>query len=427
MKKIKNLNKWILFIAIVICSFSEGLKQLLLGLPIVHVGNILLVTLFFWCIYKMGISRLVKNDLKPFVIWIASFVIVGTIGAIVFLPGIFLYLWALRTYLRMVLLLFDCIMILDRDDIGFIVKVFNVVILVHVTLTLFQFFVLGIRWDYLNGIFGTRIADSSSLHALLLINSCICFYKLSRDKLSVKSFLVHFLWMSLNAVISEIRVWFYEILILMVVYLIFSHDYKKVMKMIPGLIALFVIGVALMPIIYPYTSSFFGIEGFIRILSEHHIAGSVKAIGRRDQIIGLTGPILETVKVFGKDYKVLPIITGLGLGSAEYSTMGMESEFFKTYGYLGYPSFLLSFLYVETGMIGVIAFNLIWVFLFFKGMSLHKEYNKDALMLILASLSFFITACYNQTLRSNYGYIMWVFLGVVIVLCRSDVVTSEAD
>lgn len=423
MEKYKSQIKWILFIAIIICSFSEGLKQLLFGVPIVHVGNLLLVALFFWCMFIE--KRRIAKALKPFVLWIVSFIAVGTIGAINFMPGIVLYLWALRTYLKMFLLLFDCIMILGREDLGFLLKFFNGAIFVHVILTLFQFLVLGIRWDYLNGIFGTGVADSSCLHALLLINSCICIFELSRDKMPIKMFIVHLIWMSLNALISEIRAWFYEIVILMVVYLIFSHDYKKVLKMLPALIVILIAGASLMPLIYPYTANFFGFSGFVNILGEHHFAGSVKALGRRNQISGLTGPILETAKELGKEYGVLPLITGLGLGNAEYSTRGIASSFYRTYGDLGYPTFLLSFLYVETGIIGVIVYNLMWVFQLFSGMLKYKKQNKDYLLLILASLSFLITACYNQTLRSNYGYIMWAFLGAVIVFCENNKMEFE--
>ena len=42
----RSWEKYLLFVAIVICSFSEGLRQVLFGLPIVHLGNVIFICLF---------------------------------------------------------------------------------------------------------------------------------------------------------------------------------------------------------------------------------------------------------------------------------------------------------------------------------------------------------------------------------------------
>lgn len=110
------------------------------------------------------------------------------------------------------------------------------------------------------------------------------------------------------------------------------------------------------------------------------------------------------------------------MGSADYATVSsFTSEFFERYSDMGYASFLLSFVYAETGILGLIEFNIIWVYLLYHGVSRIKAFKSESILVILCALSMIVTAFYNHTLRTNYGYIMWVFLGVVAVIgCREE-------
>jgi hypothetical protein len=421
MKKVNDKN--LLLLTILICSFSEGIRQLLFGLPIAHFGNVLCLYLFVKILIKKKPARLLEKDICPYIIWAGTFLLVGCIGAGMFKLGIIDLLWGIRTYLRMFLLFFDCVLLLEKDDLARLYKIFNIAIAIHFSLTLIQFFALGIRWDYLNGIFGTRMGDSSSLHALLLINSCLMLYSFYTTKKSFKEFIVQFAWMTCNAALAEIRGWYYEIIALLIIYLLFTYDFKRMLKLLPILCAIFISGVALMGTIYPYTVGFIGTSsGFDDVMEEAHRVDYANAIGRKNQISAMTKPILDYAKnKTGKDTGVLPIITGLGIGSADYATLPfIKSEFYIQNERMGYASFLLSFLYVETGIIGIIIFNLLWIFLMFKGIRNWKRHKNEALLLILAASAMAVTIFYNQTLRTNYGYIMWIFLGAVIVFTGSE-------
>ncbi len=417
----KNSDKYLLLSAIVILSFSEGLKQILFGLPIVHIGNLICIFLFARALMKNGISRLFQSDVKPFAIWVIAFLMIGSIGALVFKADILMYLWGIRTYFRMFLLLFDIVLILEREDVDRIYNAIDYVVAIHFILTLIQFFGFGIRWDYLNGIFGTAVGDSSSLHAFLLIDSCLVFYRFFCKSIGTKELVFHFVWMAMNAAMSEIRSWFYEIIALAVIYLIFSFEFKRVAKIFPVLLAVYLSLIVIMSFLYPYTSGFLGVSGFHNIISESHKPDGSSGIGRKQQITAMTGPILEYANGKVEGAGIIPLITGLGLGTADYATIPfLNSFFFNTYENTGYSSFLLSFLYIETGIIGLVVFNAMWVYLLWIGFKDMKQREPRVLLLILCSFAMSVTAFYNQTLRTNYGYIMWVFLGTVVIIYNKD-------
>ena len=422
----RSWEKYLLFVAIVICSFSEGLRQVLFGLPIVHLGNVIFICLFVYELMKKGASRLLSKDILTFLIWCLVFLLAGTIGAVIFRPGLLTYLWGVRTYLRMFLVFFDCVMILDGADLSLLWKGFNVAVLIHVILTAVQFLFWGVRWDYLDGIFGTRMADSSSVHALLIIASCLMLYMLYVGKIGWKMFFFYFSWMALNAAVSEIRGWFYEFPALLIIYLVMTRDFKRILKLLPVMAAVYITALMIMGNLYTYASDIVSISGFQEVMDEGHQLGNESAINRKEQITGMTLPMLTVASQKLGDAGKISFITGLGLGSADYSTIpGFQSAFFDKYDHLGYASFLLSFLFVETGLLGLIVFNCMWPILMLKGYLMNGRGVKEGLLMTLYGAALASTSFYNQTLRTNYGYIMWVFLGCVAVACRCALKETE--
>ncbi len=415
----EKLPKYLLFITIVILSFSQGLKEILFGIPIVHLGNLFCVVLFVWALATKGPKRIFEPDLKPFVIWITAFTLIGTIGAIIFTPGLVTYLWGLRTYFRMFLLLFDCVMILEKEDMDLLFKGFNVAIVIHFVATLIEFFFFDIRWDYLNGIFGVQMGDSSSLHALILMDFCFVSYAFYIKRISYKTYLLHFAWMGCNAAMSEIRAWFFEIIVFLIFYVIISGDYKRMLKLALPMAGIIFLSIILMGVIYPYTSDFFGVAGFLGIVAEAHDIRNMHALNRAQQLSGVRRPIMEYANLKHSGSGPLALVTGLGLGSADYSTMpGLHSDFYARYEKVGYASFLLSFLYIETGILGLITFSAMWVYQGIIGLLNCLKKKPEAVLLALYAAMLADITFYNHTLRTNYGYIVWIGLGVVIVLNR---------
>ena len=130
------------------------------------------------------------------------------------------------------------------------------------------------------------------------------------------------------------------------------------------------------------------------------------SLGRKNQIYGLTEPIVDYAVKRRPMLSVLSPVTGLGLGNAELSTNGMfDSEFYHTNIRLWYWDFLLSMVYVEGGIIGLIFYNMAWIVVLVRSFSQSVKNGVDAgLIHSSACVMVLFVIVYDASMRNNYGY-----------------------
>ena len=119
--------------------------------------------------------------------------------------------------------------------------------------------------------------------------------------------------------------------------------------------------------------------------------------------------------------KLAPII-GLGLGNAELSTNGLfDSEFYLTNIRLWYWDFVLSMVYVEGGAVGLFLYSFAWVFIPVKAtiQAINKKSGSDLLIILTCAMVLFIMI-YDVSLRNNYGYMIWAFVGIVYAVTAKE-------
>ncbi len=416
-----NLVQLLLIIAIVFCTFSEGLKQLLFGIPVVHLGNAIIFALFIYVLVRLFILNTysetkytINKDTKVISILALLFILWGTVGAVIYKTSFFLYIWSLRNYGRFFALTFICAIVADSKLIKLLYKMLNIVIVIHIVVTLIQFFILGVRWDYLNGIFGTSMGGNSGVNALFMVNACVCLYKLYCKEISLKLFILHLIWMSGNAAISEIKIFFAEIIILIIVYFVITKDYKNILIINGFTIGIVFVGVLILGYLYPYTINDLLTKGLLyRLQIPHH--DNMDSVGRTTQITGLTQYIASYASNVNGKFGKLYLFTGLGLGSAEYGTREIfNSDFYYVNQRTWYFDFILSFLYIETGIVGIITYCSMWIYIGATGLYRFIKNGDHCYMLwILAAVALGMITFYDITLRNNYGYMLWVYVGIV--------------
>ena len=145
----------------------------------------------------------------------------------------------------------------------------------------------------------------------------------------------------------------------------------------------------------------------------HHF--NPDSLSRLHQISGLTGPIMDYARLHRPSLEKIAPIIGLGLGNAELSTNGLfDSEFYYTNVRLWYWDFVLSMVYVEGGAVGIILYCLAWVCVPVKAfVSGLKDKSCTELLKILTCVIVLFIMVYDVSLRNNYGYMMWAFVGIV--------------
>lgn len=408
--------KVILLIAMLICSFSESLRQIT-GIPLVHLGNVIIFAMFFFLIISKRVKEFRQSrEVLLILACGAAFIIFTTLIGIVYGVRPILFLWSLRRYLVFYCLLADCYLVFDRADIHLLYRLLDVVIVVHIVLTLVQFFVFGIRWDYLNGIFGTLMGGNAGVNILFAVNTCVCLYRFYKREIRWWLLLIHIAWMCCDAFLSEIKVYFIELVAALIIYVAVTREFKRVIKILLPILAMMYASILLMYYIYPYYSDYYSILflNLMSTLSEPHHANA-DSLSRLNQISGLTGPIMDYAKLHRSYLERLAPITGLGLGNAELSTNGLfDSEFYLTNIRLWYWDFVLSMVYVEGGAVGLILYIFAWAFIPIKAFiqALKKKSGSELLIILTCVMVLFIML-YDISLRNNYGYMIWAFVGIV--------------
>lgn len=146
----------LLLIAAIIFVLSSTILHNITPIPIVHIGNAIIYALFL-TVLLMDREKLKDRRLRAFVFAMTLFLVVGSIGRLIYGGNLIQYFWSLRNYLRFYLLFIDCYVLFDERHIKYLVRLFDCVVAMHILITLIQFFVIGINWDYLNGFFGSEM------------------------------------------------------------------------------------------------------------------------------------------------------------------------------------------------------------------------------------------------------------------------------
>ncbi|MBQ3796862.1 MAG: hypothetical protein II842_11355 [Butyrivibrio sp.] len=434
MREKRIVRQGLLIFAGFLVTFSEGLKTLLFGLPIVHLGNAIIFALFaeilitkFLGEFKRRDKFRISSETRLIWVWFISFLFVGSLSALIFHPSIILYFWSLRSYLRFFALFIDCVYLFDADSEDRFYKILEVVVVVHIAITLIQFVFFGIRWDYLNGIFGNLMGGNSGVNALLVINSCVCLYRFYLKKLRWQWLMFHLIWMIADAAIVELKAYFIEITVIVIAYTVLTKKFRDMAKIFAFIIPLAIIGIIVMKILYPYTSGGnFLNQIVVWLKTPHH--DNHDSLSRVTQLSGMTEPILSYARSRNEKAGIISLLAGLGLGNAEFGTKDiLTSEFYWINERLWYRDFLISMLYAETGIIGLIIYNSLWVFMGIKGFLDYKHRSSAvALLKTLLAVSTGLIVLYDVTLRNNYGYIMWMALAIPYIICKTGVIGSKA-
>lgn len=418
--------KAIMFVALIICCFSEPIKQLS-KIPIVHLGNAIIFVMFAVLFIKGECKKLNEREIRIFIIVWVAFLLYGTFSALLFGLMPVLYLWSLRSYIRFFILMLDCYLVFDKKDVPFFYMVLDLVALIHSILIVIQFFVFDINWDYLNGIFGTMMGGNSGANALLAINTCVCFYRFYKKEIKFPILYLHIFWMTYSAALSELKVYLVELVAILVIYPVVTREFKRWLKILPGIIIIMFTSTLVMYMLYPWFESFYSqlFTDFAKRIDDPHHMDDL-SLSRLKQISGLTQPIMDYAQSIKPSLKGICLWTGIGLGNGELTLNGMfNSEFYDRNNILWYWDFILSMIYIETGIIGLLTYNSVWFIVpitaFIRSLKTRDEGN---LMKIMMSAMVLFIIFYDIAMRNNYGYILWAFIGIVYAaLNKKEVLT----
>lgn len=320
------------------------------------------------------------------------------------------YLSGLNNNGRFFIFFFGCILFLKTEQREKIMKLWDVLFWVNFLLTLYQFFVLGIKWDFLGGIFGTQVGCNAYTNVFFTVSITfsILLYMNQREKAWVC--LARCAAALIVTALAELKMFVLEfagILVLAVLLTKFSR--RKLYLIIGGAVGALAC-IKLMVTIFPWWAGWFSLGNIWETATS---TLGYNGIGDWNRLTAI--PIAWNEHLLTWPQKLF----GLGLGNCDFSPIaGMTSPFYDANWTNNYYVFSSGMIMLETGLIGTIAYVGFFLLVFFAANSLLRSGKGDEVycqlteVLALMSLVLYV---YNCTLRTEVGYMLYFALALAFM------------
>ena len=388
-----------------------------LGLPrsLLYIGDLLTIWTF---LYALKVRQ--KFVVPKSFLYIILFTFVGILGAIINSEPVFFVICGLRNSLRYVLFLYSCYVLLQKSDLDRVFRLLWVIFWISVPLcTIERFFVSypsgTIVGDMVGGIFWNYSGCNLPLNVILCICLCQATIEYFASKISVFKFTVVCICALYMSATAELKVFIFEFIVI----ILFAAVNQKIRwnKIIVLIIGAFVFSniVTLFVALnssssYDY-SSIFTINGFLEYATRSSGYNGTGDLNR------LTGVSTIATDIFNNDLK--RILIGIGIGNAEYTNY-FSSNFYLWYSYLNYQWFHMIWMFIETGLLGILLYLLFFISIFRKACrSKIKDLNMTTTkIMIVVMLILFV---YNISLRSEAsGYLLFLLLSIPYIYSESE-------
>lgn len=372
-----------------------------------------IVVLLFVLIKKNKQKLLNSIGARNLIATIAVLSISLAIGDILNMVRLPLIVWALRNNYRFILFFVACVLVLNYEDVE---KLFSIICkfqIVNVLLTLYQFFVLGKKQDYLGGIFGIQQGCNAYTNIFLCIIVVFTIAKYISKKTDLKNLVWIVVSSLLIAALAELKVFFVEFVVIVLLAVIFSKPSPKTFKIMFGSVLGMAIGLYAFAKVFP--------EAYLDLVNINRlIEYNTTVIWGYN--ISRWGAFKEINNLFFHN-NILNNLFGFGFGNCEYSSFSVfTSDFYQSYGNYHYRWFAHQTWFLEGGYIGFGLFLLFFILIFMWGGRAKcwlKEEGEYILCARLFSVITIISFWYNNSTRVEIAYLLFFALAAPFVICRS--------
>lgn len=317
------------------------------------------------------------------------------------------YIWGVRNNFRFYVAFAAFAYFLWEEDIQGYLDLFDRVFWVNALVCLVQYTLMGKRQDHLGGIFGSKLGCNGYLNVffVIVITKSILFYLSKRETTSqcgtkcVVALII--------AAWAELKFFFLELIVILVAaVLLTDFTRKKVLVVVGGAVGI-LLSAALLGKLFPEFQGFLSLEAMLAYATNTKGYTSSGDLNRLTVIPQISERFLTTP---------LSKLVGLGLGNCDVGAYSfLTTPFYTRYVHLHYSIFSTSFLFLETGYLGLLFFFGFFMAVFLEGRRQAKEAaNIDAK--IYCQLAMIVAICaamigiYNSSLRTEAGYMVYFVL-----------------
>lgn len=326
----KNLLAYSIFIY---CSFAFFFIYWGMSFPLRIAEFIILLSLVINNNYRAKngpVSGFSKNILIIFTVEVICSAIYNRCTIVSFLEE---YI----TYLSIILFIYFFYTLLNQAGLKKMLRLIDCLYWINLMVYLYQAFVLHITRDELTGIFGAVTGNGGYLNLLLCFYSIYVVLRYLYKMTSVQYVLCVVATTIFQAVLGEIKIYFFEMIALLLVITIFHKFSVKKVSATAGMIMAAIIGVYFIGMLYPSFKNFISVSFLISDATNSSGYTHTGDIGRFNGI-----SILKRYMTQSEFY------IGLGPGNSAEGTY-----FYQKYNYLHYNWFTYSKLFVDSGIVGL--------------------------------------------------------------------------
>ena len=414
----RTQGEWCVAFA-VFMPFTFGLLLDGLGLPTYIKYSIDVVWLFLLFSLLATRCQLPNLESQKLLFVVLLFWVTTLIGALFSFQNPLYYLWGFRNNFRFFVFFFACVFLLDRRNIEGYLKCFDVIFYLNFPVVLFQYFVQGYSQDYLGGIFGTHVGinDTTVVFFSIVLTKSILSFMNGREQLgicAIKCSMGLFI-----SVLAELKVFFP--LLLFIVCLSALHtkfSIRKVLIFVFCAITVFV-GAKMLERLFTYWEDWFTLE---RMLSSLLSKNGYTDSGDMNRFTSIP----MAWKMFLNTWHER--LFGLGLGNCDSSSFSfLQTPFYARYNYLHYHWFSAAFIFMETGIIGLICYLSFFLQVYKQSGNMNRN-NTDRRMecqfaQILAIVAI-VLVVYHQSLRTEAGYMVYFIFSLPFIKNRKTAIIS---
>lgn len=400
--------------------YSLFIKFLISDMRVPNIANYLTdlinILLLFFALRKYIIEK-PKINIRTIMIIVIIMLIISAFSFILNFSKITLYVWSIRNLYRFFAFMFSCIILLKKEDLKIILKIFEIVFLLNVVLCSYQKFILNLHQDYIAGFFGTISGGNAAMNMLMIIIFSDKAIKFVNKSCSLHKFIFYMATTAYIAAISELKIYYIEMVIIILISALISR--KNIRTFIISIVSvlILILTINILYTLYPSFRDFFNMEEILDYSSNGGYSNE-NDLNRFTAIQTLRDKYME------KNQRFL----GIGTGNAEVSQFSAFcSDFYNNYYYLNYNWFSHAFIFLENGYIGLALYMLFFIVnivLMFKFMKKSEQQEYYILGIILNIISLLLMI-YNSSLRGDTAYIWFCTLAFPYIYNKKEIKNNE--
>lgn len=402
-----NQNKLLIY-GVILWVILEELLISLLGLPSMlrYINDVVILFLCVVCICNTGriISIFRQTGYSGVLAAILLYSVCVLMSAILNGVSVLLFLWAVRNTFRFLAFYMICIFVLDQEDIQRLLQWLCGLQWLNLILALFEYFVLHQKQDQLGGLFGTEVGCNTLLNIYLCFVVAYVMLQYLSKKKSLLYLLVSVISAMLIAALSELKVFYIEIILITFLALLLAKEKKRALVILLITAGALAVGLVVIRQLFPY--HFAVLTNYNRL---------VEYVASEDG-----GYHLSRLHAFSNINRLFfqgniqQNLLGFGFGSCEYSSFDfLTSAFYRKYGMYNYRWFSNQMMFLETGYLGVILYIAILAAILFSTWKSRRKspdtYDTKNLVIIMCIITM-ITLWYNASVRTECGYLIYFIL-----------------